>query len=120
MRCVCVVVLQVRWSTQLTLIQAVASVFVLAIILMTIYLCFRILTKAVITESMNDIINYLLLLPIAGCSGMAYYMRDWQYYYGLPYFWSAKLFLSVAVAQAFALPLGVYAGRLKSQFMLSG
>jgi hypothetical protein len=86
----------------------------------TIYLCFCILTKAVITESMNDVINYLLVLPIAGCTGMAYYMWDWQSYTDLPYTWSAKLFIAIAVSQAVALPFGVYAGRMKSQMLLTG
>lgn len=77
------------------------------------------LTRSVITESMNDVINYLLVLPICGCAGLAWYLWDWQYYTHLPYWWAPKLFIALAVGQFVALPTGVLAGRLKSQIMLT-
>jgi hypothetical protein len=107
-------------SSEFTLVPAVVGIFILGATVLTIYLCFRILTRAVITESMNDIINYLLILPIAGCAGMGYYMWDWQFYEGLPYSWSAKMFIAIAACQAAALPLGIFAGRVKSQALLTG
>lgn len=69
---------------------------------------------------MNDIINYLLVLPMCACAGMAWYMWDWQQFEGLPYFWAPRTFMSLAICQLIAFPFGVRAGRLKSQLMLKG
>jgi hypothetical protein len=40
---------------------------------LSMYICTTILTSSVITQSMNDSINYLLMFPIAGCSGLGFY-----------------------------------------------
>ena len=52
----------------LTLSQGLIGTVVMFEIGFSMYLCTRILTHSVITESMNDIINVLLILPIAGNS----------------------------------------------------
>lgn len=80
------------------------------------YLCIIILTHSVITESMNDIINFLLILPIAGCVGVGAYVYKLR---SLAYFsWFPIFFIGLAALQVVALPLGIIAGRLKSQPML--
>jgi hypothetical protein len=64
----------VNFGRLLTLIVASVALVNIVIILITIYICYRILTREVITQSMNDIINYLLLLPMAGCIGLSIYL----------------------------------------------
>ena len=46
--------------------QNIITIFILINIMLTILICYRMITAPVITESMNDIINYLLVLPIGG------------------------------------------------------
>lgn len=104
-------------SQSLTLAMGLIGIFDLAFMLISIYLCFKILTAPVITASMNDVINYLLLLPMCGCLGMAIYLGQLSlipYYSVLSY-----LNAALAVAQFIALPIGVYAGRNKSKPLLT-
>jgi hypothetical protein len=77
-----------RTASSLILIQTIISVINLGIILATIFIVFRMLTGPVIAESMNDIVNYLLVLPIGAGFGMAYYLWNWQHLTGVPYSWS--------------------------------
>jgi hypothetical protein len=104
-------------AQSLTLAMGLIGVFDLAFILISIYLCFKILTAPVITASMNDVINYLLLLPMCGCLGMAVYLSQLSilpYYSGLSY-----LNAALVIAQFIALPIGVYAGRNKSKILIT-
>lgn len=105
------------FAQSVTLSLGLLGIINLALILLSIYLCFKILTAPVITQSMNDIINYLLVLPMCGCIGLAVYLGQYSvlpYYSGL-----SRLNTGLAVAQFVALPLGIAAGRMKSQVMIT-
>ena len=67
------------FAESVILAQTIVSVCIVAIIFMAIFLCYRVLTAPVITESMNDIINYLLVLPISAAFGLTWYMWPWRY-----------------------------------------
>ncbi len=110
----------VLWCRFLTLIQGIIFIADLVLISGCLYLCYRIMKEQVITQSMNDVINYLLLLPIGACAGLSYYMW-WLRGYNtqeIQYSWIADGFAYIAVAQALALPLGIIAGKLKSRVLL--
>lgn len=107
------------YGRYLALGQASAATLILLVIMITIFICYRMLTVVVITESMNDIINYLLLLPIGACISMAIALWNWTNYKGFEYSWIARLFVALSAGQTVALPLGIIAGRLKSQAMLT-
>lgn len=47
---------------------------------LSMYICTNILTSTVITQSMNDSINYLLMLPIGACSGLGFYTLWMRYF----------------------------------------
>lgn len=99
-----------------TLAQGIIGILNMVEIGISMYLCTHILTHSVITESMNDIMNFLLVLPIAGCIGIGafiYPLKDLAYFTWFPYY-----FIGLAAMQVFALPIGVIAGRLKSQNLL--
>ena len=81
------------------------------------YLCYYIITGPILSESMNDIINYLLVFPMVACLVMAWYMWDWQFYTGLPYSWSPIAFISFGAALGFALPLGVVSFLFQISFL---
>lgn len=109
------------WGRQITLGQAIVSICDLLLIGGSLFFCYRLLKRNVIAQSMNDVINYLLVLPIGGCVGIAYYLW-WLRAYPpdrLQYSWLASLFAALAVTQVCALPLGIAAGRLKSQYLLT-
>ena len=106
-----------HFAQSVTLSLGLIGIINLALILLSIYMCFTILTAPVITQSMNDVINYLLLLPMGGCIGLAVYLSQYSvlpYYSGL-----SHLNIALAIAQFVALPLGIAAGRLKSHFMIT-
>jgi hypothetical protein len=96
----------VDWGEKLALSQAFVSCGMLVVIVASIYICSRILTTPVITESMNDVINYLLLVPILLCIVMGLYLWEWDSYTTLPYLWVPILFVAVAICQVVSLPLG--------------
>ena len=78
------------------------------------YLCYHILSAQVITKSMNDTMNYLLMLPIFSMAGMTWYtwwMRDlsWDLY------WVPDAFLLLCLMQIIQVPLGIAGGRLKAR-----
>lgn len=77
-----------RTASSLILIQTIISVINLGILLVTIFIVFRMLTSPVIAESMNDVVNYLLVLPIGAGFGMTWYLWNWQSLSGVPYSWS--------------------------------
>ena len=86
---------------------------------LTMFLCYHILSAQVITKSMNDSMNYLLMLPIAGCVAITWYswwMRDliWDLY------WVPDAFLLVSIMQVVQVPLGIAGGRLKAPKILMG
>eukprot|EP01038_Epipyxis_sp_PR26KG_P011503 gene11503-15409_t len=102
----------------LLIIQSVIGLMCLLLIALSIYISYRILTSPVLTQSMNDVINYFLTVPIAGCFSIATYM--WWIQFQLKKFaWLPQLILGIGVAQVVALPLGIISGRLKSRFLLS-
>lgn len=110
----------VQWGSFLTLIQGIICIADLVLICGCLFLCFKIMKEQVITQSMNEVINYLLLLPIGACAGLAYYMwwlRDYDVQ-SLQYSWIAEGFAYIAGAQTLALPLGIIAGKLKSRNLL--
>jgi hypothetical protein len=61
----------VNYTTVLTIIQGCISIVILLLIGWSMYICLTIVTSPVITQSMNDVINYLLLLPIIGSAVVA-------------------------------------------------
>jgi hypothetical protein len=106
-----------KLAQSLTLSLGLVGIINLGLILLSIYVCYRIVTAPVITQSMNDIINYLLFIPMGGCVGMAIYLGQYSF---LPYYSGlSKINIGLAVAQLTALPLGIAAGRLKSQIMIT-
>ena len=111
----------VLWGENLTLVQGIVCIADLVLIGWCLFLCYRIMKEQVIVKSMNDVINYLLLLPIAACAGLSYYMwwlRDYDVD-NLQYSWIAEGFAYIAGMQAIALPLGIIAGKMKSRSALS-
>ena len=110
----------VEWCRQLSLVQAIIFGTEAGLCLIALALCHRIITDQVLTQSMNEVINYLLLLPIGTCAGLAYYLWWLNDYEAdeLEYFWLANSFMYVAIAQIVALPLGIVAGKLKNKWML--
>lgn len=111
----------VEYGTNLASIQAFVSTGILGIIVLTIGICFRILSATVITESMNDVINYILLVPIGGCIGVITGLRSWETYDGQYSFeWFHKLYIAVAVAIFVSIPIGIIAGKLKNKNMMIG
>ena len=106
------------WGKQLTLIQASVCLLNIVQILGSVFLCVRILTAPVITQSMNDVINYLLLLPIGGCAGTGAYIW-WMRSKNIPYNWLCEFFIAMAVVQVIQVPLGIAAGRMKDQRLLT-
>ena len=101
-----------------TIAQGSLCVLIVLCLCWSIYLCVSLITSPVLTQSMNDIINYLLIIPICGSTGMAYYLW-WIQNYSISYSWIAKFFAALSVAQVIALPLGVISGRLKSYGLLT-
>ena len=57
-----------EWGALSMLVEAIICVSNIGLILLSMYLCWRILTTSVITQSMNDIMNFLLVIPIVACS----------------------------------------------------
>lgn len=105
------------FAQSVTLSLGLVVIINLLLIFLSIYMCFKILTAPVITQSMNDVINYLLILPMCGCIGLAIYLGQYSvlpYYSGL-----SRLNIGLATAQFVALPLGIAAGRMKSQIMIT-
>jgi hypothetical protein len=102
-------------------------------IALSMYICTNILTSSVITKSMNDTINYLLMLPITACAGLGVYTLWMRLIlalsllsfivhskYDLATSWVPYAFFALSIAEVLQIPLGIAAGRLKSQYMLTG
>ncbi len=109
----------VTFGQSLAIIQAIISCGILFIILLSMYVCFRVLTKEVITESMNDVINYLLFVPLAGCIGIYIGMRTWSDYGGVKFVWFSKLYLALSIGIFLSIPLGIFAGKFKFQLLMT-
>ena len=109
----------VSWGRQLAIVIAALSVLALVVIALSIYVCTKILSANVITESMNDIVNYILFLPIGACIGVAIYLTSWTNYDKIPYTWLSDVYIALAVAQGVTLPIGFIAGRLKKQYLMT-
>lgn len=108
----------VSWGGTIILSQSFIGVAELLIIAWSIYICNNLLTASVITQSMLDVINYLLILPIAGCVALTIYYW-WIQDLDLEANWFPRLYLALAVAQIVALPLGIISGKIKSRILLS-
>lgn len=107
----------VQWGTSLILTNTIIGVFGLSLMVVSIYISVEILTHPVITQSMLEIMNYLLVIPIASCVGQTvgfWWITDLAFKYA----WLPRLYLALAVSQVVALPLGIAAGRLKSRALL--
>lgn len=105
---------------QATLTQAIVCAAELGLIAIALALCHRIITDQVLTQSMNEVINYLLILPIAASSSLAYYLW-WLTDFDadeLEYSWLPRSFLAGAVGIFVALPLGIIAGKFKNKWLL--
>ena len=63
----------VSYSEQLILTQSLTGLVTIIALCYALYTAYTILTKRVFTQSMNDNINYLLLIPIALCATMGGY-----------------------------------------------
>ena len=110
--------LAVNWGTSLILTNTIIGAFGVALMVISIYISVEILTHPVITQSMMDMINYLLIIPIASCIGQTvgfWWISDSL---AVKYTWLPRLYLALAVAQIVALPLGIMAGKLKSRNLL--
>jgi len=106
-------------SRTLILIQGSVGITNCVQIGLSMYLCYHILSAQVITKSMNDTMNYLLMLPIFSMAGMTWYtwwMRDlaWDLY------WVPEAFLLLCLLQIIQVPLGIAGGRLKAPKILLG
>jgi hypothetical protein len=87
-------------------------------ICLSIYLCFVILTREVIFQSMNAKVNLLLIQPILACAVVAYVLwilRDLN----VPMYWIPPCFLSLTIIQSLQVPVGIFGWRWKSYKMLS-
>ena len=109
----------ITFGQSLAIIQAIISCGILFIILLSMYVCFRVLTKEVITESMNDVINYLLFVPLTGCIGIYIGMRTWSDYGGVKFSWFSKLYLALSIGIFLSIPLGIFAGKFKFQVLMT-
>jgi len=110
----------VEYSGQLILAQSLAGVVIILILSYALYTAFHILTTRVFTQSMNDNINYLLLIPIASCAAIgAYYWWMTALDTGFGFTYYPVIFIALACAQCVALPFGIYAGRQKSRLLLA-
>jgi hypothetical protein len=110
--------LAVQWGTSLILANSVIGLFGIGLMASAIYISVQILTHPVITQSMLEIINYLLIIPIAACCGQTigfWWIHDMSF----KFTWLPKLYMSLVVAQIVALPLGIAAGRQKSRSLLT-
>ncbi len=108
----------IDWGQGVLIVQASICAFDLVAVFFSMYICYDLITPSVLTQSMNDIINYLLLIPIAGCGFLCWYLW-WLNDASLAYSWLPELFLACAVSQVVVLPLGVFAGRMKSRTLLA-
>jgi hypothetical protein len=106
-----------EWGKLLTLVEASVGILNVAEIFFSLYLCFKILTAPVIEKSMLEMINYLLILPVAGCCGLSNYLW-WMREHDLEYSWLTDFFIALAAAQVGLIPMGVLAGRLKHSTLL--
>lgn len=110
----------VQWGTSLILANSIIGLGCLVIMAVCIYITIEILTHPVITQSMLDIINYLLLLPIGACiwQAIAFWSIQELQGNGITLTWLPKLYVVLACAQLVALPLGIVSGRYKSRPLL--
>lgn len=109
--------LAVEWGTSLILANFVMGLVGVLLMAACIYMSVQILTHPVITQSMLEIINYLLVVPIAACIGQTVGFW-WIQSMTFKFTWLPKVYCAVAAAQVVALPLGIAAGRLKSRNLL--
>jgi len=63
----------VNWGGKVITAQSTVGLVGIIIIGWSIYTSYEILTSPVITQSMLDVINYLLVLPMAGCVALTIY-----------------------------------------------
>lgn len=108
----------VHWGATIILVQSFVALGELLIIIWSIYICVQLLTPPVITQTMLDVINYLLVFPVAGCVALTIYYW-WIQDLDLEANWFPLLYLALAVAQIVALPLGIISGKIKSRALLS-
>jgi hypothetical protein len=107
----------VDWGSSLIVTNTVVGLSGLILMVLSITISVKILTHPVITQSMLDMINYLLIIPVAACVAQTlafYWIQDLD----VPFSWLPKLYLGLAVAQTVAFPLGIVSGRLKSRTLL--
>jgi hypothetical protein len=103
-----------NWGSLAMLVEGIVCLSNIGLILFSLYLSYRILTSSVITQSMNDIMNFLLVLPTLACGLVARNMW-WMRKYDIPFYFLADFYLIFCGVQIAMLPLGVLAGRMKSQ-----
>ena len=109
--------LAVDYGTSLILTNTVIGIFGILLMATSIYISVEILTHPVITQSMLEIMNYLLIIPVASCIGQTigfWWIRSMPFRFT----WLPRLYLALAVSQIAALPLGIAAGRMKSRNLL--
>lgn len=108
----------VDWGTSFIIADMVIGLIGLILMGMCIYYCVEIVSVQILTQSMLDVINWLLLLPIGSSILQAigfWHIQD----YSLQYTWLPNVYVASAVAQVVALPLGIVSGRLKSRKLLN-
>jgi hypothetical protein len=99
-------------------VNSFLGAMVVLVIVYSLYICQHILTLRVISLTMLEYINYLLILPIAGCIGITinfWFILDLHEISGnfFPY-----IFLALTVAQVIALPIGIASEKFKSRKLL--
>jgi len=107
------------WGQKLTIVEASVGVLNLCEIIFSLYLCFQIIKADTITTSMSEVINFLFVIPIAACVGLAIYLW-WMGYANLTYSWLSEFFIALAAAQLVVVPVGIYAGAKKNMNMMIG
>lgn len=109
----------VDWGTTIITLQSFIGLGCVILCIMSIYVTVEILTSPVITQSMFDVVNFLLILPFAACLALAIYLW-WTLSLEIPSNILPYMFLALALAQVIALPIGIFAGKFKSKTLLTG
>jgi hypothetical protein len=109
--------LAVQWGSSIIFANSIIGLVGIIVMAGCIYMSVQILTSPVITQSMLEIINYLLIIPIASCIGQAVGFW-WIEEMSFKFTWLPKVYCAVAAAQIVALPVGIASGRLKSRSLL--
>jgi hypothetical protein len=88
------------------------GVFNIIFLLVSMYLCVKIVTPAVIMTYANDNMSYLLMLPASGCLGVSLYLFSHSRFTE-DHTWLASVFLIAAILTVLNSLLSWLGGRFK-------